>query len=74
MVGEIHHVHARLAAARGPGSRGRVAVVPAAAITKLAGNGKALDIFHERAGIIHLRAGVGIAEQAAARVALGSPW
>ena len=50
-----------------PGARGLEAVVPAAAITKLAGGGEALDIFHERAGIIHLRASVGVTEQTAER-------
>src|SRR5208282_6274247 len=32
---------------------------------QLAGDGETLDIFHERAGIVHLRAGVRITEQAA---------
>ena len=67
MIREVHEVQPRLAAAGGPGARGLEAVVPAAAITELAGSGEALDIFHERAGVIHLRASVGITEQTTER-------
>ena len=67
MIGEVHQVQTWLAAAGCPRSRGLEAVAPAVAITKLAGSGEALDVFHERAGIIHLGAGVGITEQATER-------
>ncbi len=65
MIGEIDQVQPRFAAAGRPRARGLKAVVPAIAITELPGGGQALDIFDQRAGIVDLRAGVGITEQPA---------
>ena len=68
MIGEVDQVHARFAAAGGPGARLLVIGIPVARIAQLAVGAEALDVFHQRAGVIDLSAGVRIAEHAAERV------
>ena len=58
MIGEIRQVHARLATRRQPRFPIAIRLKPTRAVTELAGRAEALNIFHERAGVIHLHTGV----------------
>jgi hypothetical protein len=68
VIGEVDQVHARLAAAGGPTSGLLVVGIPVARVAQLAVGAEALDVFHQRAGIINLSPGVGVAEHAAERI------
>ena len=57
MIGEVRQIQPRFPARRHPGFRVLVRLIPLRSVTELSVRAKALDIFHQSAGVIQLRAG-----------------
>ena len=68
MIAEVRQIESRLSAGSGPAFGALVRLIPVAGISQLAGSTEALHIFHQRAGVIQLRARFQILPDARKRI------